>query len=85
MPTVLRESGYQFIMFTSDHPPAHVHIRREGKLAKVRLQPIEFERTGGFNAGEQSKIIEIIRKHQEFLLIEWNKLYPPEQEESDDE
>ncbi len=54
-------------------------------MAKVRLQPIEFERTGGFNAGEQSKIIEIIRKHQEFLLIEWNKLYPPEQEESDDE
>lgn len=56
MPTVFREGGYQFIIFTSDHPPAHVHVRREGKLAKVRLEPIEFERTGEFNAGEQSKI-----------------------------
>ncbi len=82
MPTVLREGGYQFIMFTSDHPPAHVHVRREGKLAKIRLQPIEFERTGGFNAGEQSKIVEIVRRHQQFLLEEWGKLYPSE---ADDE
>lgn len=82
MPTVLREGGYQFIMFTSDHPPAHVHVRREGKLAKIRLQPIEFERTGGFNAGEQSKIAEIVRRHQQFLLEEWGKLYPSE---ADDE
>jgi Domain of unknown function (DUF4160) len=79
MPTVLRESGYQFIMFTSDHPPAHVHVRREGKLAKVRLDSIEFERSGGFNAREQSKIIEIIHDNQTFLLAEWNKLYPPKE------
>ncbi len=74
MPTVLRESGYQFIIFTSDHPPAHVHVRKEGKLAKIKLDPVEFERTGGFNSGEQSKIIEIVRTHQAFLLSEWNRL-----------
>ncbi|MBI1279231.1 MAG: DUF4160 domain-containing protein [Anaerolineaceae bacterium] len=37
MPTVLREAGYQFIIFTSDHYPPHVHVRREGKLAKLLL------------------------------------------------
>jgi hypothetical protein len=84
MPTVLREAGYQFIMFTSDHPPRHVHVRREGKLAKVLLNPIEFERTGGFNAGEQSKIISIIRQHHSFLLDEWDKLYSSEESESDE-
>jgi hypothetical protein len=84
MPTVLREAGYQFIMFTSDHPPAHVHIRREGKLAKVLLNSIEFERTGGFNSGEQSKIVSIIREHQAFLLSEWDKLYPPEETEANE-
>ncbi len=50
MPTVLREGGYQFIIFTSDHHPPHVHVRREGKLAKVLLKPVEFERIGDFNA-----------------------------------
>jgi hypothetical protein len=46
MPTVLRVGGYQSIIFTSDHPPAHIHVRREGKLAKVSLDAVEFERIG---------------------------------------
>lgn len=37
MPTVLREGGFQFIIFTSDHHPPHIHVRRDGKLAKVLL------------------------------------------------
>lgn len=78
MPTVLRVGGYQLIMFTSDHPPAHVHVRREGRLAKVQLDPVQFARTGGFNAREQSTILEIVRSHQEMLLAEWSKLFPQE-------
>ncbi len=84
MPTVLREGGYQFIIFTSDHHPPHVHVRREGKLAKVLLKPVEFERIGGFNAGEQSKIIEIVKDNQSFLLNEWDKVYPPEEIDNDE-
>jgi hypothetical protein len=48
------------------------------------LDPIEFERTGGFNGGEQSKIISIIRQHHSFLLGEWDKLYSCEETESDE-
>jgi hypothetical protein len=84
MPTVLRVGGYQLIIFTSDHPPAHIYVRREGKLAKVRLNPIEFERTGGFNSSERSNIIEIIREYQDFLFAEWRKLYPPEETLTDE-
>ena len=84
MPTVLREGGYQFIIFTADHYPPHVHVRREGKLAKIRLDRVEFERTGGFNAGEQSKIIEIVQDNQSLLLSEWEKVYPPEEVDNDE-
>ncbi len=81
MPTVLRVSGYQFVMFSSDHPPPHVHVRREGKLAKIGLEePIEIIRTGGFNSGDQGKIIEIIRENRDFLLSEWNRLYLADKE-----
>lgn len=79
MPTVLRVDGYQFIIFTSDHPPAHIHVRRDGKLAKVLLDSIEFERTGGFNAGERGKILELVHEYHDLLLAEWAKLYPPEE------
>lgn len=56
----------------------------KAKLAKVRLDSIEFERGGGFNANERSKILELVHEYQEFLLAEWDKHYPPE-EMSDDE
>lgn len=84
MPTVLREGGYQFIIFTSDHPPAHIHVRRDGKLAKVSLDTLEFERDGGFNKGEQSKITEIIRANFDLLLAEWERLYPSVESDSDE-
>jgi Domain of unknown function (DUF4160) len=74
----LRAGGYQFIIFSSDHPPAHVHVRREGKLAKMRLDPVGFERAGGFNAGEQSTIISIVREHYDTLIAAWEKRFPPE-------
>lgn len=53
-------------------------------MAKVRLNPIEFERTGGFNAGERSRILEIVQDYQEFLLAEWDKHYPPEEMQGDE-
>ena len=85
MPTVLRDGGYQFIIFTSDHPPAHVHVRYAGRLAKIQLEPVEFERTGGLAAGDQSKILKIVRDNQDFLRAEWNRLHPPEGADDDSE
>jgi hypothetical protein len=84
MPTVLRAGGYQFIIFTSDHAPPHIHVRREGKLAKVRLDLIEFERTGGFNAGERGTILAIVHEHQDFLLAKWAKVFPPDEVQDDE-
>jgi hypothetical protein len=28
----IRRGGYVFMSWTSDHPPRHVHVYREGKL-----------------------------------------------------
>ncbi len=75
-PTVLRQAGYQFIIFTSDHPPAHIHVRGSGHLAKVRLDPVEVERTAGFSAGELNKILDIVENNRSLLLAEWDKYYP---------
>ncbi|XWX02811.1 DUF4160 domain-containing protein [Aggregatilineales bacterium SYSU G02658] len=63
MPAVLRVSGYQFILFTGDHPPPHVHIRKDGKLAKLRLDTMNFERSGGFNFAEQRQILGIAQEN----------------------
>jgi hypothetical protein len=76
MPTILRSGSFQFIVFTSDHPPAHVHVRGSGHLAKIRLDPVTVERDGGFSAGELRRILDIVEQNQDQLLAEWDKYYP---------
>jgi hypothetical protein len=37
MPTILREGGFAVMIFTRDHPPAHVHVLKAGGAVKVSL------------------------------------------------
>lgn len=35
MPTVVREAGFDIRIYTSDHPPPHVHVERAGAVLKI--------------------------------------------------
>ena len=74
-PTVLREDGYQVKIYLNDHPPAHVHVVRAGKEARVGLDPIVVHNNWGFNNRELSKIQDIIEANQSLLLAEWDKYH----------
>lgn len=37
MPTVLRHKGYHVLVYTDDHPPPHVHVRKDMASVKVLL------------------------------------------------
>jgi hypothetical protein len=74
-PTVLREKGYQVVIFTNDHPPAHVHVRHSGKVARVRLDPIEELHNQGFNTREMGVILSIVEENQHVLLEAWDAIH----------
>jgi hypothetical protein len=40
MPTILRQNGFRFFIPTLDHPPAHVHVAKDGAEAKFTLVPV---------------------------------------------
>lgn len=37
MPTVHREDGFSFLVYTHDHEPPHVHVFKGGAEAKIAL------------------------------------------------
>ncbi len=39
MPTVAREDGYHVVVYTDNHPPPHVHVRKDGADIKILLLP----------------------------------------------
>lgn len=39
MPTVLFIFGIRFFFYPNDHEPIHIHIKYQGKLAKIQVLP----------------------------------------------
>jgi hypothetical protein len=76
MPTILRERGYRFFFYADDRSePRHVHVQREAHTAKFRLEPIQCERSGGFNRSELMDIYRLIVQRRELLLQKWHEFF----------
>ena len=76
MPTVLQDGPYSFIFFSSDGgEPPHIHVRREGMVAKFWLDPVALERAGGFRRSELFAIMKLVQQYRERLLEAWNEFF----------
>lgn len=85
MPTVLRVGPYRVMIYTHDHPPAHVHVVRDGRVVKLEIgAEVRVIYYHPKMKSELSKIREIITEHQSFLLGKWVELHG-EETDSDDE
>ena len=76
MPTVLNEDGFQYIIFTKDHPPAHVHVKHGDNAARIQLVPVAVMDSFGFNSRELNKILLLTRENQQLLLEVWDSFHP---------
>jgi len=76
MPTILRERAYRFFFYADDRSePRHVHVQREAHTAKFWLEPIQCERSGGFNRSELMDIYRLIVQRRQLLLQKWHEFF----------
>ena len=76
MPTVLRVGKYRFFFYSSDrNEPIHVHIEADDYIAKVWLDPIRLQYSGGFNRSDINRILSIIKEHQIEIMEAWNAYF----------
>ena len=75
-PTVLRSGPYRFFFFASDRDePAHVHVKRDEKLAKFWLSPVREAYNYGFSPYELNRIAAIARQNEAALLKAWHDYF----------
>ena len=75
-PTVLQSGPYRFFFFSSDrNEPVHVHVKRDGKLAKFWLAPVRLAYNYGFRETELNRIIRIIQEHEAALAKAWHDYF----------
>lgn len=74
-PVVLRKGPYSVVIYTHDHPPAHVHVKSADKEARVTLVPVEIVDNWGFRPNETRAILKLIQDNQRQLLDRWTEIY----------
>jgi len=76
MPTVLRVGPYRLFFYSSDqNEPIHVHVECDNKIAKIWLDPIRLQHSGGFSRSEINRILSIIIERQLKLMEAWNDYF----------
>ena len=61
---LLRAGPYRFFFYAGDQSePAHIHLERDTKRAKVWLNPVRLQDTGSFPRGELARIVMLVRQH----------------------
>jgi hypothetical protein len=78
MVTVHREGGFWVVIFTDDHPPAHVHVQGDGTAKSVLIgingEP-ELISGDGMTRGAIRKAMRIVAGQQSYLLDCWNEIH----------
>ncbi|MCH7615952.1 MAG: DUF4160 domain-containing protein [Nitrospinae bacterium] len=76
MPTVLRDGPYRFFFYAGDrYEPPHVHVERESWIAKIWIDPVRLQRSGGFTRIELNRILRVVEQHQEQLMKSWHEYF----------
>ncbi|HEX5868244.1 MAG TPA: DUF4160 domain-containing protein, partial [Beijerinckiaceae bacterium] len=74
VPTVFREGPYRVFFYSADcEEPAHVHIQREARVAKLWMHDLTFAKTGGFAGQELAHILGLGRTRRKEIMERWNE------------
>ncbi len=63
------------MIHTADHPPAHVHCYRQGRLVKVGLDTMNVISSRHANDRDIEEAVLVVWEHRELLLRSWSQLH----------
>ena len=86
MPKVFTERGFEFWVYTADHPPAHSHVIRGHKKGKGKKSEVliylgdeetapSLREVRGMRKADVKKALAIVMRRQDELLIAWRDIY----------
>ena len=72
----MRVKGYRFFFFSNEGAePPHIHIEYGENYAKFWLEPVEIEKSVGFNASEINHLRKLVEENKKKLMEEWHGFF----------
>jgi hypothetical protein len=76
MPSLFTVDGFRFFFYSNEgdpREPAHVHVRKAGRDAKVWIEPeVAVESSYGFSARELRFILDIVTERRNLIRSAWH-------------
>ena len=58
-----------------EEPVQHVHVERDGDVAKFWVDPVRAQRSGGFRRPEIHRITRLVGEHRERIMEAWDEYF----------
>ena len=71
MPKIFEAEGFSFFFYMNEHEPVHVHVRKQGKIAK-------FEILNGYaklSKADMAKASELATENSELIIKKWFEIF----------
>jgi hypothetical protein len=75
MPTVLRQDGFEFVIYTNDHEPVHVHAYKGDGEAKIELSPVAVVGVWEMKKSDARRAKCIVAENQDYLIQKWREIH----------
>ena len=72
MPKIFEKDGFFFFFYMNEHEPVHVHVRKQGKIAKLEIvngcaEPV----FGKLSNADMAKAKELATENSELIVRKW--------------
>ena len=75
MPTVLRQDGFEFVIYPNDHTPMHVHVFKSDGEVKINLLPVTVVESWNMKKSDARKAKGLAIEYQDFLIEKWREIH----------
>ena len=75
MPTILRQDGFEFRVWTNDHEPPHVHVFKAGGQVKIEIKTAEAVAVWNMRARDVRSAEMVVAENQELFFKAWRKIH----------
>jgi len=78
MPTIVSQDGFEVMIFTNDHRPAHVHVFKAGAEVVLTLAPVSIRENHRMSKRNVRNAVDIVTTNREMLLQAWREIHGDE-------
>jgi len=79
VPGVLRQDGFNFMIYTDDHEPMHTHVKKAGKEVVINLGDEKtkpyIRENKGMSLKDRRKALQIAGERQGDLIEKWREIH----------